>query len=76
MSVPATVAALLTALSLLSACAAHKPAGTGGDTPVGNGTPAGGVPCEREVALVCPDGQKDACLMTPPAGPTHACVAQ
>jgi hypothetical protein len=37
-------------------------------------SPAGGQPCSQEIALVCPDGQIDACLVTPPAATTHACV--
>ncbi len=35
-----------------------------------------GVECEKEIALVCPDGQIDGCLKTPQEGTTHACVAK
>jgi hypothetical protein len=35
-----------------------------------------GVECAKEIALVCPDGQIDGCLKTPPEGTTHACVAK
>lgn len=49
-------------------------------TPAGGGTgssaPADGVACEKEIALVCPDGQIDGCLKTPAEGTTHACVAK
>jgi hypothetical protein len=34
----------------------------------------GGQPCSQEIALVCPDGQIDACLVTPPAAEQHTCV--
>ena len=48
--------------------------GTGGSG--GGGAPTEGVPCEKEIALVCPDGQIDGCLKTPVEGTTHACVAK
>lgn len=35
-----------------------------------------GLPCEKEVAMVCPDGQIDGCLKQPAEGTTHACVAK
>lgn len=35
-----------------------------------------GTPCAQEIALVCPDGQTDACLKTPQEGDTHKCVAK
>ena len=35
-----------------------------------------GPPCEQEIALVCPDGLIDACLLAPPAAETHICVAK
>lgn len=43
---------------------------TGGTDPMGAGTP-----CAQEVALVCGDGEIDACLKTPPEGDVHKCVA-
>jgi hypothetical protein len=33
-----------------------------------------GPPCEQEIARVCPDGQIDGCLQTPPVSKTHLCV--
>ena len=48
--------------------------GTGGSG--GGATPTEGVACEKEIALVCPDGQIDGCLKTPVEGTTHACVAK
>lgn len=47
------------------------------DPAAGSAAPTGdGVPCEQEIALVCPEGQIDGCLKTPAEGTTHACVAQ
>ncbi len=48
----------------------------GGDTSVKNPDPTAGVPCVQEIALECPDGQIDACLVTPAAAETHTCVAK
>lgn len=33
-----------------------------------------GPPCEQEIAMVCPDGQVDACLQTPRPAANHICV--
>ncbi len=33
-----------------------------------------GPPCEQEIAKVCPDGQSDGCLRTPPVSANHICV--
>jgi hypothetical protein len=33
-----------------------------------------GPPCEQEIAIVCPDGQEDACLQTPRPATNHICV--
>ena len=42
----------------------------------GSATTGEGVGCEKEIALVCPDGQIDGCLKTPQEGTTHACIAK
>ncbi|MGE0872005.1 MAG: hypothetical protein AB7P03_25830 [Kofleriaceae bacterium] len=33
-----------------------------------------GPACSQEIALECPDGQIDACLLSPAAGENHICV--
>jgi hypothetical protein len=35
-----------------------------------------GPSCELELALVCPAGQIDGCLRTPPAAARHICILQ
>ena len=34
-----------------------------------------GTPCEAEIALECGEGAQDGCLLDPPAGDVHFCVA-
>ena len=52
------------------------------NTPVSNtdpsagGTGSGDTGCEKEIAMVCPDGQIDACLKTPQEGTVHKCVVK
>lgn len=50
---------------------AAEPGQDGMAPPTGDGQP-----CTQEIAMVCPDGQVDACLKSPPEGDTHKCVAQ
>jgi hypothetical protein len=33
-----------------------------------------GPPCEQEIAIVCPEGQVDACLQTPRPAANHICI--
>ncbi|HEU0029393.1 MAG TPA: hypothetical protein VFQ53_02085 [Kofleriaceae bacterium] len=49
------------------------------NTDTGSGAAAGsgeGTPCAQEIAMVCGDGQIDACLKTPAEGDVHKCVAK
>ena len=64
----------------LAACGGKKadpstPTSNTEPTPVTT-TPGEGVTCDKEIAMVCPDGQIDGCLKTPVEGTTHACVAK
>lgn len=69
-------------ISMLIVCALAACGGksTAPSTPTSNADPstapttANGQPCTQEVALVCPEGQIDACLKAPPEGTTHTCV--
>ena len=65
---PLPLILLATSLLALAACAETKGA------PLTPDAEPGGVSCEKEIALECPEGQIDACLVSPPAGPTHRCV--
>ena len=54
------------------------------NAPVSNTDPSAGATggsgegtgCEKEIAMVCPDGQIDACLKTPREGTVHKCVVK
>jgi hypothetical protein len=53
------------------------------NAPVSNSDPSAagagsgeGTGCEKEIAMVCPDGQIDACLKTPQEGTVHKCVVK
>lgn len=67
----------LLVIALLAACGGSSKnpnTSTSSSDPAGPATPTGtGTPCSQEIAMVCPDGQIDACLATP-AGDTHVCV--
>ena len=71
---------LIVGLFVIGCGGSKKPsdttAGGGGTSGSGSAAPTEGVPCEKEIALVCPDGQIDGCLKTPAEGTTHACVAK
>jgi hypothetical protein len=55
---------------ILAACGPSAPPPTGPTPPPSDTAP----PCSQEIARTCPDGQIDACLLTPPAADTHVCV--
>jgi hypothetical protein len=70
---------LAIAVFMMACGGSKKPAPSTSTSPAdGNGsaTTGEGVACEKEIALVCPDGQIDGCLKTPAEGTTHACVPQ
>ena len=71
---------LLVALFVAACGGGKKPdtttSNTGGGTGSATPTEGEGVPCEQEIAKVCPDGQIDGCLKTPREGTTHQCVAK